>query len=735
VQFGNAWTQQLHPDDRKMVLSHWQQALATGTDFHFNCRIRRHDGVYRWFDTRGLPLRDPQGRIVKWFGTNTDVHETYETREALAANEGRLRYVTLATHDSVYDWDMPSGYTYRNDEFQSVFGAPPRTRSSDRWWENRIHPDDRSRIVDSATAAFRAHEPKWGEEYRLKRADGLYANVKDRAYLLYDENGKPARMIGAIEDITDRKHVEQSLRDARARLISAMEAGGLATWIWDVRTNEMLWDEAACRLWGQPPGEFQKFNLSKIRQVIHPDDLGPLIESTAEFRRTGIDSAVEFRTLRPDGALQWLLSKGQVEHDATGQAIRMVGVYVDITHRKRIEEAQLRTQKMEALGTLAGGIAHDFNNILLAIAGNAKLAAADLGSLLQPDHPVRRNLAEIDKASARAADLVRRILTFSRQQETQHDVLLLRPLIEEALRLLRPTLPAIVEIRTAFADNVGSVSTDAIQIHQVVMNLVTNAAHAIGEALGTIEITLNEKNVEALRPDLGTFLPGRYACLTVSDTGSGIENAIVDRIFDPFFTTKKAGQGTGLGLAVVHGIVKAHGGAITVDSESGKGTTFAVYFPIAATSPMQKIEAAETVFAPQLLSERGHVLYVDDEEALVFLTAKVLERLGYRVTGCVDPELALKELRAHPQSFDVLVTDLSMRGMNGFELTREARGIRGDLPVLLTSGYLRSEDRETAQQVGIREMILKPNSVEELGQAINRALIEIRSGMSGSQTR
>jgi C4-dicarboxylate-specific signal transduction histidine kinase len=215
---------------------------------------------------------------------------------------------------------------------------------------------------------------------------------------------------------------------------------------------------------------------------------------------------------------------------------------------------------------------------------------------------------------------------------------------------------------------------------------------------------------------------GRYVCLTIGDSGGGIDEAVVGRIFEPFFTTKKVGQGTGLGLAVVHGIVRTHGGAIGVETQSGRGTTIRVYFP-ASSGEVKKMEA-KALELPVAGGE--HVMYVDDEEALVFLTARVLERLGYRVTGIVDPEQALRELRTHPQAFDVVVTDLSMRGMNGFELTRELHKIRPDLPVLLTSGYLRSEDRELAAKLGIRELILKPNTVEELGLAIDRTLAKMR---------
>jgi signal transduction histidine kinase len=397
---------------------------------------------------------------------------------------------------------------------------------------------------------------------------------------------------------------------------------------------------------------------------------------------------------------------------------RLIGAAIDLTTRRQAEEALHHAQKIEALGTLAGGIAHDFNNILLAIAGNTRLAMQELPT----DHPVQSGLAEIAKASARATDLVNRILTFSRQSECRREVMQLQPAVEEALKLLRATLPAMIEIAANFCEGLPPARADAMQIHQIIINLVTNAAHAIGDgAAGSITVSLDEVHVaqsDALTPELKA---GRYVRLSVSDTGCGMDKATLDRVFDPFFTTKPVGRGTGLGLSVVDGIMRSHEGSVIVSSEPGKGSTFRLYFPaLDAPLAVEATRARCDFTGSQVQGHGRRVMYIDDEEALVYLMTRVLQKSGYQVTGFSDAEQALQALRDRPRDFDVIVTDLSMPGMSGFHVARAIRQIRDDLPVVITSGYVRAEDRETAKEVGVRDLVLKPDTVEELAGALEK---------------
>lgn len=404
----------------------------------------------------------------------------------------------------------------------------------------------------------------------------------------------------------------------------------------------------------------------------------------------------------------------QMERDALRVVADMLGAAFE---RKYAEELQLRSQKLEALGVLSGGIAHDFNNILCAMSGYVDLAKHDLPS----EHPVQESLTRIATGCVRASELVHRILTFSHSRETERKVLHLQPVVEEAIKLLRPTLPAMLELRTHFEPDLPPVLAQLVQLHQVVVNLATNAAHAIESQNGWIELRVEEVTVDeelrALAPELR---PGPHVCLSVCDNGCGMDRSTLARIFDPFFTTKPFGQGTGLGLAVVHGIMQSHEGGVVVDSQPGAGTTFRLFFPATEMLPEQPLPQAAS--RPVLHGGGARVLYVDDEEPLVFLVKRLLQRLGYVVTGFTNPVLAVQAFQTRPDDFDAVVTDLAMPGMSGFDLVRSILDIRPDMPIVMTSGYVRSEDEETALRLGVRGLILKPNTVDELAPALDRLL-------------
>lgn len=403
----------------------------------------------------------------------------------------------------------------------------------------------------------------------------------------------------------------------------------------------------------------------------------------------------------------------------------------DLTGRKKAEahrnelEAQLReSQKMQAVGTMAGGIAHDFNNILGAILGNVELAKADCS----PESPVLESLHEIDKAGRRARDLVRQILTFSRNEPPQRTPVDLAEVVHDTERLLRVTLPPAIELHMHLSTGLPALLADATQVEQALLNLCTNAVHAIGPERGTIQVEAAKVQPDHRLCERLGLAPTTYVALSVRDNGPGMDAALLGRIFEPFFTTKPVGQGTGLGLAVVHGVMRTHEGAVDVHSAPGHGSRFTLYFPVAtdhdtAAAALPSPTAAPTATTPveQAGAQRSHhVMYVDDDEALVFLVQRLLRRRGYQVSGFTDPHQATAALRADPQRYDLLVTDYNMPGFCGVDLVREARHIRPDLPVALASGYVTAEIEQAAMAEGARALIHKPNDVEELCATVDR---------------
>ena len=383
-------------------------------------------------------------------------------------------------------------------------------------------------------------------------------------------------------------------------------------------------------------------------------------------------------------------------------------------------EAQVReSQKLDAIGTLAAGIAHDFNNVLSTIIGNTELARADVGE----HHPARESLDEIGKASRRARNLVEQILTFGRRQTRDRAALMLAPVVMDAVSMLRATLPASVQVDVGFEAGLPAIVADTTQIHQVILNLCTNAWHAMQGQRGRIEI--RGDLVHLVGPAAlshGSLTSGDHVCLLVRDNGSGMDASTLSKIFDPFFTTKPVGEGTGIGLSVVHGIVREHGGAIDVHSQPGQGTEVRMYFPPAGQMTQTEPARNSAPEASQAFASDARVLYVDDDEALVWLTTRLLKRAGYQVSSYLKPLQALEKMRADPQGFDLVVTDFNMPVMNGLEFAREILALRPDIPFAIASGYVSDELRAKAAALGVYEVIYKPDTVDDLVTEVKRLL-------------
>lgn len=369
---------------------------------------------------------------------------------------------------------------------------------------------------------------------------------------------------------------------------------------------------------------------------------------------------------------------------------------------------------MEAIGTLAGGIAHDFNNILSAILGYTELAISDVPQ----GSNIRDNLEEVFNASNRAKDLVSQILAFSRQTETQFFQIQIHLIVKEALKLLRASLPSTIE----FIENIrafGKVLADPTQIHQIIMNLCTNASHAMSETGGELSVSLLRVKAPEELSVPNNLPPGPYLKLTVSDTGCGMTPDVVDRIFEPYFTTKGIDKGTGLGLAVVHGIVENHGGLISVESAPGKGSSFHIYLPeiIDPVKDSKTIEKEKTIFTG---SER--ILVVDDEPPIMRMLKRILERFGYEVDGTTNGMEALELFKAKPDQFDLIITDMTMPHMTGYQLSRQLLEIRPDIPIVLCTGFHEKVSEETTKEIGIREIVMKPILQHVLSQTIRKVL-------------
>jgi PAS domain S-box-containing protein len=689
---------------------------------HYTLLAKRKDG--RVIDLEVFGTRtEYQGRPAV-IGTALDVTDRRQAEEALRQSEQRTSLILDNASDIMGLFAVEPGPTLRLVSLNRRFLEAARSSG------NAVKAEDLiGRTLDELISQFFRLDPssiaQAVDRYREVVATGLKSGFEEERQLpagpyyaeavlspVLDRDGRCAFVLYSSTDVTERRVANAALaRSEESHRALFEEASDPIAVIGEdgriVEANPRL-----CQWLGYTREEL----INRIAEELLAPEESAAFEQRRARLRAGPLPPREYQFRHRDGT--YLRAEVNAKRLPDG---RTLAILRDTTERRRNEETRRQlenqlqqAQKLQAIGTLAGGIAHDFNNILTAILGNAEL----LRMVLPENSRGREHADEILDASRRARDLVRQILAFSRRQDQERREYSLQPILAEVLRMVRVTLPRNIEIRTELNDDEPIVSIDATQMHQVIVNLCTNAAHAMRTSGGLITIaeSIGElPNAVALaHPQLRS---GRYVCLSVRDTGHGMDDATVQRIFEPFFTTKGPGEGTGLGLAVVHGIIGAHEGAITVESSPGAGTCFHIYLPASNKCAEKTVVAA----APGVESASGQerLVFVDDDESVRLVGKPILERLGYRVTPFPTGNDALEYLRQHPQDVDIIVSDFSMPGMDGIELAQAARAIRPGLPFVLLSGY---GDTHEAADAGIRFILAKPFSMSALSTTVREAL-------------
>jgi PAS domain S-box-containing protein len=514
--------------------------------------------------------------------------------------------------------------------------------------------------------------------------------------------------------IVERKKAEAALRKSEQSYRQLVQSANSIIMRMDTKGHVIFFNKYAQDFFGYTEPEILGKNV--IGTIVPPRDqtgfdLAQMIENISTHPERYVSN--ENENMRRDGERVQVAWMNKAIYDDESRVKEILCVGIDVTEKWRLEKRLAQAQKMEAIGTLAGGIAHDFNNILSAIMGYTELSLID-----EPqDSPIRRNLKQVLKAGTRAKELVQQILTYSRQREREMQPVKVNLIVNEALKLLRATLPSTIQINNSIKSNLA-VMSDPTNIHQVLMNLCTNAGYAMQDEGGLLEVSLADVEIgsDFARHHPG-LKPGKFVRLIVRDTGHGMTPDVIERIFDPFYTTKKKGEGTGMGLSVVHGIVKSHGGTLTVDSTPGKGSVFKAYFPAIESEWIPNNESADL-----MVTGNENILFVDDEAFQADIAKKMLSRLGYHLTACTSSVEALEIFMKSPEEFDLVITDMTMPQMTGDVLAKELISIRPDIPIIVCTGYSDRIDTKIAREIGIRELVMKPVVMKDIANCIRRAL-------------
>lgn len=710
-----------YPADLQADLDHVRELIEGSIQtYSIEKRYVRKDGSLVWINLTVALLRETDSKPKYFISVIEDIKNRKKAEEALRTSEQRFRGV-LESLEKVavqgYEPDGTISFWNRGSELAYGFSA---SEALGRNILDLLHvPESREveqRIMDEALLT--GNLPPTGEVDVINK-DGQKMTIYASRILAHRPNGQTEFFCFDV-DITEQKAAEAEIVEQRERLQGiAINVPGIVFQFYALLSGGYgmsYVSERATELLGLEVNIDTLF--TEFVDRVHPDERQAFMASISEAVATVSPWHYEGQFMKPSGEIIWF--SGASNPTLLPDRIVFNGMLLDITERKRAEEEMKRlqiqliqAQKMESLGTLAGGIAHDFNNILAAIIGYSELAQSDLSD----PEKVTAEIEQVLRAADRAKDLVSQILTFSRKTETTYSPLELPLLVKESFKMLRSVIPSTIEIHQNVIKS-GLVMSNPTQIHQMIMNLCVNSAHAMEKSGGILTVSLKKEDLDSSAAQYMEVLPGHYLKLSISDTGHGISPEVMTRIFEPYFTTKDLGRGTGLGLSVVHGIVKSHGGAINCISTPGEGTTFDVYLPeielVKGETDSREKEPIPTG------SER--ILFIDDEPALADMVDKMLSKLGYQVTTRTSSADALILFNEYPGSFDLVISDMTMPVMTGDKLAQKIMEIRNDMPIILCTGYSEHISENKVKEIGISVLVMKPYETEDLAKAIRKAL-------------